>query len=71
MCKESIEGNLCESKRGKLVGRGLDQDAGRAIKMEDWVEGATDGSTALRKSQQMGRARKKVCLYEMTHVRLK
>lgn len=53
------------------MGRGLDQDAGRAIKMEDWVEGATDGSTALRKSQQMRRARKKVCLYEMTHVRLK
>ena len=41
------------------MGRGLDQDAGRAVKMEDWVEGVTDGSTALRKSQKMGRARKK------------
>lgn len=57
---------MCESKKGKGTGVGGERlrprggfytYEGRAGRKEYWVEGATDRSTALRKSQQMERVR--------------
>lgn len=57
---EKIEENICEGENGKeepeYVGRGLGKDADftsmkiRERRKDNWVEGATDYSAALKKS---------------------